>query len=436
VWRHEARYDIEGADGRRCKDRATFDDLDDAVLWRARRIENAKLGEDGEKRERRKVLAGTTLRVLIHRYEASVLGKAVTPELAEALSSGFSPGKASSGKAFIATRKRSWKNELIGLVAFLRRAPRLCNKSLADITTEDFRVYSIDRLTEGVSPSTLRRELNPIRDMYKKARKWGYPLDDPFRDLELPKEPPSRDRVLKPEEELVLYKAIEEQCRDDKLRVRWLCLVSLALSTALRRGVLLNLKWEDINWEQKTITIKNTYWAGKKKAPPRAPLTMRASAFLKLYYDDLLPDNEREPTSRLFPMTESGFNSSWNRIISRTGLHDLEFRDLRRTATTRYAELKPVPLSVRENDYLLGHIRGLTQKAYEVPEFMGPIREKLDAADEALCESLLGSPADIAMGRAFSRRHGDGSELLPMPTPQQWVEWKKAERERQQRATR
>jgi integrase len=101
--------------------------------------------------------------------------------------------------------------------------------------------------------------------------------------------------------------------------------------------------------------------------------------------------------------TSSGYNSTWKRIVARAGLCELKedgtkdylhFHDLRHTATTRYGNLKPQELSVRENKYLLGHII----EKYEHVELVKSIRAKLDAAYANIEE--LDPPLDPAFDDA------------------------------------
>jgi site-specific recombinase XerD len=333
---------------------------------------------------------------------------------------------------------------MIAIEAFKERAPNLCNIPLSEVEelTDGFQKYIEGRMRYGVKDSTIRRELNPLRHMFKMYGKRFKLHVDPFHDLDIPPEPLGRERWLRPEEDLLLYKAIEEQCRTEKLRLRWLCLVFLALSTALRRGVFLNLKWEDIDWERQTITIKKTYWAGKKKAPDKVPMTFITENTLKMYYQQL-SDSEKEPTCKLFPGTESGFNSTWNRIIKRSELSNLHFHDLRHTAVTRYEQLEPIQLSPRECNYLLGKGIGVRTgvEGYSHVEFLNSIRKKLDAADD-ISRTLDPDISDDspvqpmmpdaiaytrAMLRIYKRDQFGNPVTLPLPpmiTPKGWLELK------------
>ena len=84
----------------------TFENYDDAILWRDGKCSQVRLGESGEKLERRRILQSITLGDLIRRYR-------------------------NSPRFFL---KRSSTNEAIILDEFARaEANGLCKKSLADL---------------------------------------------------------------------------------------------------------------------------------------------------------------------------------------------------------------------------------------------------------------------------------------------------------------
>ncbi|MGI9482666.1 MAG: site-specific integrase, partial [Hyphomicrobiales bacterium] len=116
----------------------------DAEAW-ARQMEvRADRGELGENRE---TLENFTLGDLVIRYRNEI-----TP------------------------RKKAFAVEAIVLNAFLR--DKICKKNLTSLKTSDFISYR-DRRLKKVLPSTLRRQLNPIRHMFETARsEWGVPLKE------------------------------------------------------------------------------------------------------------------------------------------------------------------------------------------------------------------------------------------------------------------
>ena len=234
----------------------TFDNLEDATLWRDRKRSQVRLGEAGDNLERNKPLRDTTLGELISRYQ-------------------------STSSRFMFER-RSWANERIILNAFLKDETKLCKKSLADLTQKDFADYR-DRRLYGPNPvnaATVRRALVPIRHMFNVARgDWGYEgLPNPFYGLRVPKENPEERHILKPEERFRLYRAMQQQCRG-KLLFRWASLVTVALNTALRRGELLKVEWRDVDFVKWTLYVRAE---NSKTGKPRLlPLTRLALTQLR-----------------------------------------------------------------------------------------------------------------------------------------------------------
>src|SRR5207245_338125 len=145
---------------------------------------------------------------------------------------------------------------------------------------------------DQVSLTTLQRELNPIGAMFKIIRsEHDFPIGDPFPEFfkrlkeklqnDLSNQP-RKPYVLRSRlEELKLYGAIEQQSNNPKLQRKWLSLIRMALITALRRGVLLQLKWGDVDWEEDLLRIPSHYCHNKKNAPEILHLTIELRPLLE-----------------------------------------------------------------------------------------------------------------------------------------------------------
>jgi hypothetical protein len=73
----------------------------------------------------------------------------------------------------ITTRKKGGDTEIIVLNAFLRH--KLCTKVISSITSQDFALYRDERL-KSVAPSTVKRQLAPIQNLFEIARReWHCP---------------------------------------------------------------------------------------------------------------------------------------------------------------------------------------------------------------------------------------------------------------------
>jgi integrase len=275
-------------------------------------------------------------------------------------------------------RKKSHDNELVMLKAFEKNEPALCSKSLGELQAngcKDFQRYAERRLAQGREPSTVRRELNVIRTIFRMARRrWDLPVD-PFKGIELPPEPEGRERVLSKQERIDLWKATLE-CRGLHQVFLWQALISTALGTGIRRGELLKLQWKDIDFETGTLM------APPGKRSPRRPLPMSRGlwSILREYHDlgiwsrgRSLGGAERTPQSRVFPLTGSALEQAWRRLCKRAKIEVLTFHDLRHTAATWFNILD---LSQREVEYMLG------QKGHRYTHAeLERVREKLDKGD-------------------------------------------------------
>ena len=96
----------------------------------------------------------------------------------------------------VSLKKRSYDREQISLNAFLGHS--ICSRHLSELRTEDFAAYRDERL-KAIKPSSLRRELNPIHNLFEIARdEWGLPIrENPLDKLKLNGTDQKRERRLK-----------------------------------------------------------------------------------------------------------------------------------------------------------------------------------------------------------------------------------------------
>jgi integrase len=100
-----------------------------------------------------------------------------------------------------------------------------------------------------VKPATVNRQLSILRRMYNIALKWGKVEFNPMTGVNFFREEVDTFRFLSLEEiDLMLEYA------SDHLRP----ILIVALNTGMRRGEILNLRWEHIDFELKTITVRHT----------------------------------------------------------------------------------------------------------------------------------------------------------------------------------
>ena len=166
--------------------------------------------------------------------------------------------------------------------------------------------------------------------------------------IKLLKLPPSENDFLTKEECGVLL---------ENLKNPWHNIVLTAIKTGLRMGELRGLKWQDINWENRSLTVRHTWCDYKKDLVAPKSNRSRNIPLTDEVYVDLLT---RKGRGVGFVFTEKGggrFNDkSLNREIKKackkTGLRKVTCHTLRHTFASHLA-MAGAPLGAIQR--LLGH---------------------------------------------------------------------------------
>jgi integrase len=205
--------------------------------------------------------------------------------------------------------------------------------------------YEQFRKARGVSPATVVKELGLLRTMFNIARKqWRWKVDNPVSDIKLPRVRNERVRYLSEDECKRLFEATETS--ED----RWLKpLITVAIDTGLRLSNLCELKWSEVNFFSKMITIdaeamKNDDYLG-------IPLTDRAFHILK--------DLKKAQCLSGYVFHDNGqklydrkVQRAFRRVLKNAGIENFHFHDLRHTFAS-YLRQKGVDLHTISK--LLGH---------------------------------------------------------------------------------
>ena len=210
------------------------------------------------------------------------------------------------------------------LIDHLSKKP-IGNMYLSDITGSvlaKFRDHELEE--EGRSNATVKKYLMMFsRAINKVKAEHNIPITvNPVGTIKMPAEPPPIDRILTREE----WRKLLVVCAKSNLYFMKE-IVIVARETLCRRGELLRLKWQDVNWEQATARINIT----KTKKPREIGLSPLAIATLRS-----LP---RSTDGRFFPCNVNGFNSYWRKVLRAAELEGVfTFHRLRHQGATDLAE--------------------------------------------------------------------------------------------------
>lgn len=197
-----------------------------------------------------------------------------------------------------------------------------------------------DQRLQTVSTQTARHDLAILRRIINHAiKEWGFhlPFGNPVDQVKLPPQGRPRDRRLRKDvdpavdEETRLLKAAEAdggEIHD---------ILVLALETAMRRGELARIRWEEIDFDAPAINMPPG--AGNKPGR-RVPLSTRAKSVLQARYEAQKAAQGLEPTGRIWLELRAAdsISGAFDRVRDAAGLPDLRFHDLRHEATSRLVE--------------------------------------------------------------------------------------------------
>lgn len=215
--------------------------------------------------------------------------------------------------------KRSWPRDVKSLKRLL---PVFGDMYLADITPRMIEDYRLQREKSGVSPTSVNREHALLKHMFTKAMDWGLVRENPAKRVKMAREKP-RSRFLTVKE---MNHLLEAATRSKALYLK--PMLVLALNTAMRKGEILNLRWEDVDFERSVIKVIKT----KNAQPREVPMT-------DSLFNTLLDWRQSNPSSDYVFVKRNGqplkfIEGSFVAALKRAGIRDFRFHDLRHTAAS------------------------------------------------------------------------------------------------------
>lgn len=242
-------------------------------------------------------------------------------------------------------------------------------KMLADITPGMVEDYVSRRLGE-VSLATANKNLRTMKASLNRAVRRRWLAKNPATEVKQVREPERELRVLSPEEVGKLLSA----CWSN----RWKALVSLAVTTGMRLGEMLSLRWCDVDLDTATVRVCNR--------PGHLTKSRRNRALgLSPAVCDLLA---RMPSNGEFVFhTRDGrrwrnnVQKEFRRLVKRAGIDYCSMHDLRRTFVSHLAMAGVGEAMVKE---LAGHASISTTLRYYtqiMPEALRAAQARLPFED-------------------------------------------------------
>ena len=241
--------------------------------------------------------------------------------------------------------------------------PFFAGKYLHEITPLDMEKYKKKRQGK-VSNATVNREVACLKHIFTKAIEWGIVQKNPGKKVKLLRERNTRLRYLDEKEIGRLHDACVEHLKP---------IVIVALNTGMRKEEILSLKWKDVDYRIRTISILDTK-NGESWEIPMNDIVYRALLAAKKTDSPWVfckKNGERYGNIR----------KSFEGARKRAGIVDFRFHDLRHTFASH---LVMAGVDLRTVQELLGH------KSFEMTmryAHLSPDHKK--AALDTLCKRLV-----------------------------------------------
>lgn len=304
----ETRHNEDGTVGYRAKVRlkgfpsqsATFERKTDAKEWAKQTEANIRQGRHFKTAEAKKHTVGE----LIDRYLREIEKK--------------------NPKRFVDVRTLLgwWKGEIgVYLLSDVSRA--------LIVEQRDKLLSTTGRHVDRRSNATVNRYMTALGNAFTIAtNEWEWIHENPMRKISKLSEPRGRVRFLDDDEREHLLEACKASA-SPYLHT----LVVLALSTGARQGELLNLRWSDIDWQRRVITLHDT----KNKERRLLPLTHYALQLMEEHNKVMNIASDLVFPSPSQPIKPWDSRSAWLSALKKANIDNFRFHDLRHSCASYLA---------------------------------------------------------------------------------------------------
>ncbi len=275
--------------------------------------------------------------------------------------------------------------------------PMLGRIRLAHLTPQHVQRLYADRHAAGLSPTTVHHIHACLHKALKQALRWSLVGRNVTDLVDAPRIARREMQTFTPEEAREFIAAVS----GDRLESVYV----LAITTGMRQGELLALKWQDVDLEGGTVMVRGTLQqtpeglvvAEPKTSGSRRKVSITAVAIAALRRHKVAQATER---LRLGPAWEdSGFvfvtpkggpidsdnlrNRHYYPLLKRAGLSRIRFHDLRHTAASLMAAQN---VHVKVIQTMLGHSRASTTLDTYLHAFPDMQQQATEAIDRLLAE--------------------------------------------------
>lgn len=278
-------------------------------------------------------------------------------------------------------------------LAELHIIPRLGRIRLTALTPQHVQSLLNEKARSHLSPRTVHHIRAVLRCALNKAMRWGLVIRNVAELVDLPRIPRAERLTLDADDARTFLEVVRGHDHE--------ALYTVALALGLRQGEALGLKWEDIDFAKRTLTVRRALQRVNGKmtfVEPKSATSRRTIPLPGIAVDALRRHQERQSTARFrpgppwdglvftssvgTPMSARNLFRAFKKLLKRAGLpRAIRFHDLRHSCASLLLAQGISPRTIMET---LGHSQiSLTLNTYShvVPSLQ---REAADVMDRLL----------------------------------------------------
>jgi integrase len=207
----------------------------------------------------------------------------------------------------------------------LQLAPTLAKVPLARLTPADVEACLQQLQRDGASASRVRYARNVLRAALNRARKWQLVSQNVAALVDPPRHRSREITPLSPEQARTLLDSVKDH--------RVGALVSVATALGLRIGEALGLRWEDVNFDEGTLSVRQALERGGGDPLARRPLLAQRRELRK----QLSATAARSPERRELRKQLEANRARWREL--RTVIRFVEPKSARSRRTIRMPKI-------------------------------------------------------------------------------------------------
>lgn len=227
--------------------------------------------------------------------------------------------------------------------------PNFGNTNISSITSFSIQQLLTEKLNTGLSNQTVKHIYAMIKRVLNQAVKWGYLGVNPIQNVTPPKVHKKEVKTFTREETAVFLAGVQG--------TRYTHIYTLAITTGMRQGELLGIRWQDVDFESRRISINQAVATIQGKNYISTPKTGKRVIKLSQMAVDSFPAPRMKSglvlcTRNGNPVLARNLLRHFKKTCVNLKLPNLRFHDLRHTAATLLLSANVHPKIVQE---MLGH---------------------------------------------------------------------------------